>query len=353
MRDRESTAVKTCIVLGSALILLGVIALCGAYFFADDPVWRHQSRLGSPQGIDYGFYIELARLVLFVIMVMWALGRGFAKPLGELLDFMNGETWQLRSKVLWFRLFLLLLAIALGHRYVGKCFHASEDGWPARLVAQGEQNNLYDGETVELAGLDQRLDSARRAFMWYAVYSSVFYCVLLPLVIITPTYAFVSEDWQQLLTVRRDVQHVVEHQLSIAEAKSCFDRFHKELTERSTRDVRLLVAIGVGVAFEQYIGALVMSVEARVDVLSALLVAAAGVLLLAASLYVYYDGWQEINRYLREQGESAGLEQEHYTPQAFVKLLLKHDYSVYILGTLLATPWKDQLMSVFQVFGGR
>lgn len=355
-RDPDRVGGKTCIALGGVLIVVGVTLLALAYFGVKDPTWQFRSRFGSFDKVDYGYFIELVRLLLVVPLAMLALGMGFSRTLTWLLSIHQWSTWTWPATIC--RLLLFGIAILYGGWYAGKCFDTSEDSYCTKHIAFGHEKECYTSEkaALQLAQLDKQIASARLAYGLYAGYAAIFYATLLPLLVVVPAYAFVSEDLPRVRAARRFMVESVERRLSAAKIERRFRRFRNAMTRLATRHVRLLAAVGIAVAFEQYLGSLAMSAEAQSDVRVALAVVGANALVLLVALYFYYDGWQTANRYLIEQGHAQTLAEDQYAPQGYVKYLLKYNYSAYIVASLLATPlvaspWRTQVEKLLQWIG--
>jgi len=344
--ERERLGNKTCLVYGGLLIVVSVTALCLAYFGVGDPAWARRARLASSDGQPYGFFIELFRPLLLIPLAMIALGYGFSRQVDELLAVHQRTTWNAFSTAA--RLGVVMTTITLGCYFVGNCFDRTSDGMLATSIAFGHEQHVYAAalDEGEMASLHRQVVSARSAYWYYAIYAAVIYGGILPLIICVPIYAFATEDFAQ---IRRE-QSVLEAAVAGREgeedpthaqhAVQVFREYYRRLTGVASRYISLLAAVGGGVAFEQYFGSLAMSPEAQTNNSTlALGVAIAAGLCVAAALYCYFDGWQAIQRYLDDSDQQSLLPESQYTPQAFVRILLKHNKMSYIMLSLLASPW--------------
>lgn len=354
MPASRSIVAKTCMVLASVLTVLGLTSLWLAYYWAGDPAWNFRARGNTHDGFNYGFAIESVRLVLVVFLSMLVLGYAFPRRLGRLLAFSNRRTWYLKTFTPWARIAFVGLVFVLTEIHVTKCWDAGEGGRPAELVAHGHANGVYAprADHARLSTLHAQLGSAQLAYFCYSFYAMVFYSVLIPMLVVTPIYAFLAEDLRRVMRARQALETDMPTCQAVDATKHCFELFRNVMIGRSTRYVRLLAGIGVILAFEQYLGKRVMSEAAQADVLTALVIVAVNALLLVVALYIYYDGWQVAHRRLIGQGETDGLAGGEDSPQAFVRLLLKYDHSAIVIGSLLIAPWQQEFQKLLEVFTG-
>ena len=359
--DERSTGVKTCVVLCILLMIYGFAMLYLAYFATDDPAWAFRSQRESPEEPPWGFWIEAFRLLFFVPLALYALWTGFARPLSILLAVSDRSTWG--SGVTFARLALLSVAVLCGGYHAHRCLDHRADSLASNNVTYGHQKNVYD--QAEFAGgwtsLETQYGSARRSLTYYSGYAIVFFAVLVPLVLVVPAYSFFSED----LDIAREASESLKRSMiprgasalaaQIDEVRGQFQEFRQTLTRLTERHVRLIVAIGAAVAFDQYFGALAMSSEAQTDVLRGHgMILGANVLLIAAASYFYYGGWRRVDRFLLDAGQADGLSATQFGPSAFVKNLLTYNHNAWVMlsllaSPLLASPWREQLAWFFKL----
>ena len=357
--DRHATGVTTCVALGCVLLVFGLVMLTWAYG-TGDPAWTFRARRGAPDGPCFGYWIEVLRLLLVVPLAMYALAAGFARPISVLLAVTDRSTWT--PGVTLSRVLLLVIAVGYGGYNLQRCFDRGSGGLASKTVDFGHENRCYAGAASSdgWTSLDAQYDSARRSLLLYSGYAAVFFAVLVPLVLIVPGYAFFSEDIHRVREARELLEQSLQggpaRQDGVAAVKEQFQTFSRTLTRLATRHVRLMVAIGAAVAFDQYLGALAMSPEAQNDVILAYAIVAINLLLLGVAFCFYYDGWQQAHRWVVDAGESDGLAAKQYAPAAFVRNLWSYNYGAWIMTSLLASPliaspWRDALARVMQLLG--
>jgi hypothetical protein len=357
--DHRATGVTTCVALGCILLIYGIVMLTWAYG-TGDPAWTFRARRGAPEGPCFGYWIELLRLLLVVPLAMYALAAGFARQVSILLAVADRSTWT--PGVTLSRVLLLLIAVGYGGYNLHRCFDRGTEGLASKTVEYGHDHLCYAGAVSDdgWTSLDAQYQSARRSLLLYSGYAAVFFSVLVPLVLIVPGYAFFSEDIHGVReareTLEQSLQGGIARQEEVASVKQQFQNFSHTLTRLATRHVRLMVAIGAAVAFDQYLGALAMSPEAQNDVIVAYAIVAINLLLLGVAFCFYYDGWQQAHRWVLDAGDHDGLAAKQYAPAAFVRNLWSYNYGAWIMTSLLASPllaspWRDAVARVMQMLG--
>ncbi|MCA9207005.1 MAG: hypothetical protein KDA55_01560 [Planctomycetales bacterium] len=352
----EPFAVKGASIFCCLLITLGTLGLVMPYFVLDDPAWdQHFSQSGLVHSTRYGFAIEWGRLLVFIAFLYIGVVVGFCGSLTSLLGLGHPNDGSSGRMRIAFRGLILALAVVLSAYYVSACFDPSADGLPAQLVANGEANGVYGdlepGESLALATYDERLASARRCYVWYALYSAIFWSAIVPIALGVPIYAFLQEDWKRVVVIRHVLTRVTRAD-DVESARRRFARFRLRLTKLSTRYVRVLVAIGATVAYELYIAAAVMSPEAQHGISIGLALVGVNAALIVAILYIYYDGWQTVRHRLIELGHDEDALGGKESPQAYLRFLLKYDYSAVVAAMLAFTPWRDQLAQLLKFLQG-
>jgi hypothetical protein len=340
-------AVAIGVVLVVILLTMSAISIVGAYVIVDDPAWTLRfDKLGEVDEPARGWAVRAGLAALIVLAGFTAVFLGFGdefeelvvpwselKPLEEAAASTEGQgRWRIA-----FRLVFLFLAIGWGGWEASRLFDQSERGPAAELVAWGERHDAYREHSWSAAG---QWESAQRAYRWFLPYSLAIYAIVVPLVVVIPSYAAITRDLRSMSAANARLAQAIAAGREPAEVCDKFIKFKNEWYKKCLRYLNLGAAVALVLVYYQLIGKHAFSRPFQQTTFMTFAVIGMNGAFFVFVWYVYHDAWINTLTHLESHQQRLKTEDE---PWKFLGRLFLQSFSGYLVLIVLLIPLKNML----------